>query len=109
MHTVYEKLCVDLPKTAKDELSSLTFRAFNDTPHSNTQICPTTIVFGIYPKIKEAVDRGSLMERTEITRKCTAIVAHMKAKRTANETANVRNNLSHKEIGKVRTFPQVIR
>lgn len=83
----------------------LTFRAINDTPMSDSGISPTTLVYGLYPKIPGAGPRGSMAERANIIRECTKLVLRMKAKRIVNESKKIRNSPSMNEIEKVRTLP----
>lgn len=85
IRSVYENLCVELSKISREERFSLTFRALNDTPHSNPGICPATLVSAVYAKIKGAHDRGSLMQRVAMIREFPAILALMKAKQTLKD------------------------
>ncbi len=50
VRSIYNKLKMDLPSIRKEDRLSLTFRAINDVPNSDTWICPTIMVFGVYPK-----------------------------------------------------------
>lgn len=68
VHSVYQKLSIDLPDITRDEPLSLTFRALKDVPDSDTGICPTTMVFGVHPQIPGSSPRGSMEKRVKIIR-----------------------------------------
>lgn len=72
MRTVYKELCVDLPGISREDRLSLIFRSLYDMSHVNSGICAATLVFGVYPKIHGARDRGALIQRAAINRKCTS-------------------------------------
>ncbi len=72
------ELKVDLPRIGPSDRLSLTFRAINDVPDSDTGICPTTMVFGVYPKLLKRGHRGNMAERAQIISDCTKLAIQMK-------------------------------
>lgn len=48
---MYKKLYQDLPAIREHQRLSMTFRALNDTPYSDTGIRATTLVHGVYPEL----------------------------------------------------------
>jgi len=83
----------------------MAFRAINDSPNSDTGICPTTLVFGIYPKIPGAGHRGTMAQRANIIRECTAEVTKMKARRLLRDSTRSRNSPNAAAIEKIRSLP----
>lgn len=63
LRSIYEKLKLDLPRITRDDRLSMAFRAINDAPDSVSGISPTTLVFGVHPKIPGVGHRGSVAER----------------------------------------------
>ncbi len=105
LRTIYNKICMDCPKMAKEDVMSMTFRAINDTPNSEVGICPTTMVFGIVPKIPGAGHRGTVAERANIIRECTAILLRMPARKTMRDSTQASNSASTAECETVRRLP----
>lgn len=105
VRSVYEKLKTDLPKTSAADRLSLTFRAINDVPDSDSGICPTTMVFGVYPKIPRSGHRGSMAVRAKIIQDCTALATKMKARRVIKDSVRKYHAPSMREIEKLRRLP----
>lgn len=102
VRSVYNKLKLDLPKASQDDRLSLTFRAINDVPDSDTGICPTTMVFGVYPKLPKSGNRGSMAERARIISECTALATKLKSRRIIKDSIRKYHSPSSIEIEKVR-------
>lgn len=105
LRKIYEKLRIDLPHINCDDRLSMAFRAINDAPNSDTGISPTTLVFGVYPKIHGGGLRGTMLQRASIIRDCTNNVTKMKARRTLRDAVMLRNTASCLEMQKVSQLP----
>lgn len=98
MLAIYGKLRIVLARFSKEDRLSMTFRAIKDAPNSDTNICPTTLVFGIHPKIPGAGHSGSLAQRANIIRETTNMVIKMKARRFLRDFMRTNNSPSMAEI-----------
>lgn len=105
LKTVYSKLCIDLPDVSREDRLSMSFRAINDSPCSDTGVSPTTLVFGVYPKIPGGGARGSMMQRANVIRACTEMITKLKARRVVKDAMKIRHTPSALEIEKVRRLP----
>eukprot|EP00171_Calliarthron_tuberculosum_P014672 IDg14672t1 len=81
LRSIYAKLKLDTPEMSKEERLSMAFRALNDAPDTDTGISPTTLVFGIHPKIPGSKKRGTLAQRAKIVRDATKFAMKMKSRR----------------------------
>lgn len=78
----------------------MTFRAINDAPNSHFGSSPTTLMYGIYPKIPGTGFRGRMVRRSGIIRDCTNIVTKMKARRVLRDAMKRHNTASCLEMKK---------
>ena len=101
----YDKLLIDLPQIVKEERLSMTFRAINDTPCSDIGIFPTTLVFGVYPKILGAGPRGTMAKRSKIIRECINLVIKLLARRTIRDSTREKSTASVSQMNKARNLP----
>lgn len=104
LRTVFKKITLDMPKLSKHDRLSLSFRAINDAPNSNTGISPTALVFGVFPKIPGARNRGSMAERANVIRECTQIVMQLNARHKVRDSMKNRNSPSIIEIERIRAL-----
>ncbi len=105
LRSIYEELKLDLPGIRGEERRSLTFRAVNDAPNSNSGISPTTLAFRVYPKIPGAGPRGTMAEQADIIRECAKMAIRQNARPTIRESTRVRNSPSVSEVEQVRLVP----
>jgi len=105
LRAIYDKLRIDLPSMRKEERLSMSFRAINDVPNAETGISPTTLVFGVFPKIPGAGHRGDVAKRAHIIQQCTKLATAMKSRRMVKNAMRVRNVPSITEMEKVRNLP----
>lgn len=69
LRTVYEKPCISLPHFQREEQLSMSLKHVNDALSSKTEISPTTLVFGVYPKIPGGGPRSTILRRPNIIQK----------------------------------------
>lgn len=104
---VLEKLRIDLPHISRESFMSVAFRAINNAPISDSGIPHTTFHFGVYPKIRSAVFRGTFLQCASIVREYTFIVTEMKIKRTICDAMMRHNTASCPKTQK--HFPTSVR
>lgn len=102
LQTVYDKLRMDPPSISRKTRLSMSFRAINSAPSSESGILKTTLVFGIQSKIPGGRYRGSMFKRAEVIRKYTNTVTKMKARRIIRDCKKTRNVASSLDIQKVK-------
>lgn len=102
MHTVYEKLCVDLSRIAREDRLSIKYIPSNDKPCATTGKFSTTLVYGDYLRLHGARDRDTLIQRAAMIRDCTATITRVKVQRPGS--AKVRDIPRYTETEKVRTL-----
>lgn len=106
LRSIYEKLKIYFPCLHREERLSLTFRAANDAPSSESGTSPTMLVFSVLPKLPGAGHRGAIAERANIIREFTRKDIQMNAKRVVRDSIRSRNKISRKDIEEVkRTVP----
>ncbi len=96
---------IDVPRMSASDRLSLTFRAINDVPDSNTGICLTSIVFGVHPKLPKSGNRGSMAERARIITDCTKLAVKMKARSKIKERVRKYYAPNVQEVEKIRRLP----
>lgn len=99
VRSIHEKLKIDLPKIGQAARLSLTFRAING---ADTGVCPTTLVFGVYPKLPKSENRVSMAERAPIISQCMALAVKLKSRRVLKDSIRKYHSPSSIEIEKVR-------
>lgn len=105
VRAVYDKLRIDLPHLSPSDRLSYTFRAINDVPDADTGISPTTMVFGVYPKLPGSGPRGSMAERARIISECTKLAERMKARRVIRDSMRITKSPNQEEILALRRLP----
>lgn len=81
-------------------------RAINNSTFAQSEIGPTTLVFGIYPKILEGDEPGSVLKRSQIIRDCTEFMTNKKSQRKICDTIRSRINPSLHNTEKASNVPQ---
>eukprot|EP00171_Calliarthron_tuberculosum_P022600 IDg22600t1 len=102
LRAVYEKIKHDTPLMPISERLAMSFRALNDAPDADTGIAPTTLVFGVHPKLPGSRKRGTLAERAVIIREATKLASERKARRLIRDAARRRQGPNSEEMEKVR-------
>ena len=102
LRKLYEKLRIDKARMPREDRLSMSFRAINDVPSSNTGISPTTLFFGVYPKLPGGGHRGYMDKRVQIIRQYSELVIKMKARKMVRDSARLRNTTSMKEMEKIK-------
>lgn len=102
LRAVYEKIKPDTPLMPKSERLAMAFRALNDAPDADTGITPTTLVFGVHPKLPGSRKRGTMAERAMIIREATKFASTQKARRLVRDAARRRQGPNSDEIAHVR-------
>jgi len=105
LRSIYSKLKIDLPKISKEDRLSLSFRAINDSPNSETGVSPTAMVFGVHPKLPGGGNRGTYAQRAKIVSDCTKLAKKMKARRILRDGARLKNSVSSAVIETIRRIP----
>lgn len=90
-----------MPKLNQADRLSLTFRAINYVPDLDTGICPTTMVFGVYPKLPKSDNRGSMAESARIISEFMALVVKLKSRRVIKDSIRKYHSPNSTEIEKV--------
>lgn len=102
---VFKKLRIVLPHIKREGRLSVAFRAINDTLNKDFGTFPTTLVFGVYPKIPDAGVRKKRLQIASTIRECTYVVTKIKEKRTVRDAMKRHNTASCKEMQKVFQLP----
>lgn len=79
----------------------MSFRVINDAPDSVTGISPTTMVFGVHPKIPGAGHRETMAQRATVIRICTKKFIELRYRKLVKGTLCVRSMPSMAEIDKL--------
>lgn len=71
----------------KYERLTMAFRALNDVPDADTGISPTTVVFGVKPKLPGSINRVAMAERSMQIREATRFASSQKSRRFIRDAA----------------------
>ncbi len=86
----------------KEERLSLTFRAVKDVHEGTTGICPTTLVFGVHPKLPGSGSCGNVAQRVRIVSDCTSLVRKLKAREVTRRSQSTKHSDSVLKMETVR-------
>lgn len=104
LRTVYKRICVYLSPILKNDRFSLTFWALNNTFSSYTGICPSTLLYEMFPVITESTVRKVMIKEAETKRGFVQIVSQVMVRRKSKEAQKQHNTTSKTKIQVVRTL-----